>query len=140
MVTINKPVSYIDEVHGEIVFSGYHYAKYGGLDVIVNKDGLINLNKLCYLYTDKNGEHTKDYSDWLADEGEDYIKCFRRLHTEEGGNPDKFLIEVTGPDCISGYYGIVNLAQQVASWTCPKFAWKMARIYKNHIAEQAKQK
>lgn len=138
MVTICKPVSYTDDVHGIVVFAGYHHAKYGGLDIIVNKDGLINLNKICQLYVDKNGKHSKTYADWLKDdEGEKWIKFLRGIHAEEGGDSNKFLVEVTGPDCISGTYGIEYLAQKVASWISPVFDWNMCRIMENHIKEQS---
>lgn len=141
-----KPVSYIKKNRRgedeEVVIPGYQHATYAGLNVIINKDGLFNLSKICYLYVSEDGRHNKKFSEWKGTLGnQELIDSFERLHLEEDGNPNKFLVEVmNAPIQVRGTYGIEEIAIQVAGYTIKEFAWKISKIAKDYYKKEAEQK
>lgn len=113
----------------KVVIPGYYHATYGGLDVIVNKDGLFNLSKICSSYKNIDGKNPKEYCKWAANKvGKRIIKRFRELFISNGGNPRKFLLKIEGENKISGTYGIDKLAIVVALWTYEDYGWQIMEI------------
>lgn len=106
--TIIEPVKY-----------GYHYASFGGLRVIMDKDGLINLTALCLLIK----IDSKKYARWseLSSSQEIITKYQEWFEKNISKDLTKFMYKVKqtkgiAPTCCSGTYGIRNIAIAVARW------------------------
>lgn len=125
------------------VIPGYHRAKYGDLDVIVNKMGRFNLSKICYLYVNKKGKHSKEYCDWASTpSNQELIEAFRRDYIRNGGNPRTFLTEVGNnqQNEVRGTYGTEALVVLVAIWTNKEYAVNAIGIITDHYKKEAEKK
>lgn len=113
---------------------GYRYASFGGLRVIMDKNGLINLTALCLLL----GNPNKPYSRWSSFIGsQEDIEKYKEWFLKNG-NTDltKFMCKITktkgiAPACCTGTYGISDIAIDVARWLSFDFKLATNKIIKD---------
>ena len=116
----------------------YSWGRYGDFDVIImNRNGYINVTKLCSKAKNKKGK-PKNFYDWLKNN--ESFETIEAVSASQRIIGDELLKEITGGSkdltIIRGTYAHPDLVPHIASWASKIFAVRVSKIVNKFLANQ----